>query len=118
VLDAANPIPGTMIPKKATAPSEMHAATPEEVVAILDAIDNAKPKDKEIERLARLQAKAAVGLCFFAGLRPGEARGARWEDYEGKRLSVRQSVWHTHTTTPKTEESRSLCRSSNPWPAS
>jgi integrase len=105
VLDAANPIPGTMIPKKAAAPAEMHAATPEEVVAILDAIDNAKPEDKEIGCLARLQAKAAVGLCFFAGLRPGEARGARWEDYEGKRLAVRQSVWHTHTTTPKTEES-------------
>jgi integrase len=105
VLDAANPIPGTMIPKKATAAPEMHAATPEEVVAILDAIDNAKPKDKEIERLTRLQAKAAVALQFFAGLRPGEARGACWEDYSGKRLSVRQSVWHTYTTTPKTEES-------------
>lgn len=83
----------------------MHAATPDEVVAILDAIDNAKPKDKEIERLARLQAKTAVALQFFAGLRPGEARGACWEDYDGKRLAVRQSVWHTHVTTPKTEES-------------
>ena len=105
VLDAPNPVPGTMIPKKATAPTEMHAASPEEVVAILDAIETAEPKGKEFERLQRLQAQAAVALQFFAGLRPGEARGARWEDYDGKRLSVRQSVWHTQFTTPKTEES-------------
>src|SRR5260370_13208009 len=39
---------------------------------------------------------------FFAGLRPGEARGARWEDYDGKTLSVKQSVWRKHTTDPKT----------------
>jgi integrase len=44
---------------------------------------------------------------FFAGLRPGKARGARWEDYTGKRLFVRQSVWHTYTTDPKTEEAAS-----------
>src|SRR5437763_14937717 len=39
---------------------------------------------------------------FFAGLRPGEARGARWEDYNGKTLTVEQSVWRKHTTDPKT----------------
>jgi hypothetical protein len=36
-----------------------------------------------------------------------QARGVRWEDYQGKRLFVQQSVWHTHTTTPKTEEAAS-----------
>jgi hypothetical protein len=44
---------------------------------------------------------------FFARLRPGEARGARWEDYDGKRLMVTQSVWHTHTTSPKTADAAS-----------
>jgi integrase len=39
---------------------------------------------------------------FFAGLRPGEARGARWDDYNGRTLSVKQSVWRNHTTDPKT----------------
>jgi integrase len=39
---------------------------------------------------------------FFAALRPGEARGARWEDYDGKTLSVKRSVWRKHTTLPKT----------------
>jgi integrase len=104
-LNAPNPVPGTMISKKAAAPPEQHASTPDEVMAILDALENAKPEDQEIERLPRLQAQAAVALQFFAGLRPGEARGARWENYDGKRLFVCQSVWHTHTTAPKTEES-------------
>ena len=38
-------------------------------------------------------------------MRPGEGRGAHWEDFDGKRLAVRRSVWHTHITAPKTEES-------------
>jgi len=106
VLDQPNPIPGTKIPKKAARSSDLHATSPDEVVAILDALENAKLEDdKEVPREHRLKARAAVALQFFAGLRPGEARGVRWEDYNGKRLTVCQSVWHTHTTTPKTEES-------------
>lgn len=92
-LDSPNPIEGAMIPKKAAAPSKTHAATPDEVMAILDLL----------EKAGEWKARAAVGLMFFAGLRPGEARGARWEDYQGKRLFVQQSVWHTFTTSPKTE---------------
>jgi integrase len=42
---------------------------------------------------------------FFAGLRPSEARGARWEHYDGRTLSVKQSVWRKHTTDPKTASS-------------
>jgi integrase len=110
VLDSPNPVQGTMIPKKAAAPKETYAATPDEVVAILDAVATAKPKDEQgkevtISRESRLKAQAAVALQFFAGLRPGEARGARWEDFDGRRLMVRHSVWHTHVTAPKTEES-------------
>lgn len=104
-LDQPNPIPGTMLPKKAAGSSNLHAASPDEVVAILDTLENAKLEDKEASHEHRLKARAAVALQFFAGLRPGEARGARWEDYDGKRLTVCQSVWHTYTTTPKTEDS-------------
>src|SRR5271168_2415166 len=50
VLDAPNPMPGTMIPKKAAAPAEMHAATPEELVAILDAMETGEIEEKKIER--------------------------------------------------------------------
>jgi hypothetical protein len=44
---------------------------------------------------------------FFAGLRPGEARGIRWEDFDGKRLFISQSVWHKFTTDPKTPDAAS-----------
>ena len=98
VLDGVNPVQGTMIPRKAAAPAETHATTPDEVVAILDVLKRAK----ELEQRSKLQAQTAIALMFFAGLRPGEARGARWENYEGNTLTVKQSVWRTHTTDPKT----------------
>ena len=50
-------------------------------------------------------ARTAVALIFFCALRPGEARAARWEDYDGKVLRIRASMWRTHTTLPKTAES-------------
>jgi integrase len=96
-LDSPNPVQGAMIPKKAAPMAKTHAATPDEVMAILDTLEKAN----------EWKARAAVGLMFFAGLRPGEARGARWEDYDGKRLLVTQSVWHTHTTSPKTADAAS-----------
>lgn len=95
VFDGVNPIHEAMIPKKALAPGETHAATLDEVLAIMDAL----------EKVGQQKASAAVALMFFAGLRPGEARGACWEDFDGKQLMVRQSVWHTYTTTPKTDGS-------------
>ena len=58
-----------------------------------------------LDEAGQPKASAAVGLIFFAGLRPGEARGVRWEDLDGRRLHVHQSVWHTHATSPKTLES-------------
>lgn len=92
VIDGAHPIRDAMIPKKAATPNETHAATPDEVMAIMDTLHKGG-EDK---------ARVAVALMFFAGLRPGEARGVCWEDYDGKRLIIRQSVWHTYTTSPKT----------------
>ncbi len=98
VLDGVNPVQGTIIPRKAAMPAETHASTPDEVVAILDVLKRAK----DVEERLKLQAQTAIALMFFAGLRPGEARGGRWEDYNGKTLSVKQSVWRKHTTDPKT----------------
>lgn len=95
VLDGINPIRDAIIPRKANAPQETHASTPDDVLAIMDVLGQAGER----------QARAAVALMFFAGLRPGEARGVCWEDFDGKRLLVRRSVWNTHTTSPKTEGS-------------
>jgi integrase len=98
VLDGVNPVQGAIIPRKAAAPAETHASMPDEVVAILDVLRRAK----DLEERQKLQAQTAIALMFFAGLRPGEARGARWEDYDGKTLTVKRSVWRKHTTAPKT----------------
>jgi integrase len=94
-LDGVNPVQDAMIPKKAIVSEETHAATPVEVLAIMDVLGKAGEQ----------KARAAVALMFFAGLRPGEARGIRWEDFDGKKLMIRRSVWHTHTTSPKTQSS-------------
>jgi integrase len=106
VLDKPNPCEGVMIPRKANPAKEMHATTADEVLAILNALENAKigneGEEVEVDASFRLKAQAAVALMFFAGLRPGEARGLEWTDFDGKRLMVRQSVWHTHTTDTKT----------------
>ncbi|HSY33908.1 MAG TPA: hypothetical protein VLA42_18150 [Verrucomicrobiae bacterium] len=98
VLDGINPVQDTLIPRKAAAPAETHATTPEEAIEILELLGRAK----ELSAHQRIQAQVAIGLVFFAGLRPGEARGIRWEDYNGKTLTVLQSVWRKHTTDPKT----------------
>ena len=105
VLDGINPIKDAMIPRKAAAPAQKHAHTPEEVIAILDAVARREVKDQAITREMRLKAQAAIALQFFAGLRPGEARGVCWEDFSGKRLTIRQSVWRTKVSTPKTQGS-------------
>ena len=98
VLDGVNPVQGTIIPRKAAAPAETHASTPDEVLGILDVLKRAK----DLEEHQKLQAQAAIALMYFAGLRPGEARGATWENYDGRTLSVKKSVWRKHTTDPKT----------------
>ena len=95
VLDGINPIREARITKKAAGVAETYATTPDEVVAIMAALEKAGER----------KARAAVALMFFAGLRPGEARGVRWEDYDGKQLFVRQSIWRTFATPPKTAES-------------
>jgi integrase len=105
VLDGVNPVQGSIIPRKAAAPAETRASTPDEVVAILDVLRRAK----ELDERSRLQAQTAIALMFFGGLCPGEARGATWENYDGRTLSVKQSVWRAHTTDPKiTERTRNL----------
>jgi integrase len=105
VLDTPNPVQGTMIPRKAAAPAETHAVSLEEVTAILHAVESTRVEGREIPPEQRRKTRAAIVLQFFAGLRPGETRGVRWEDFDGQRLTVRQSVWRTHVTTPKTEDS-------------
>jgi integrase len=92
VLDQINPCLGARIPKAALAGKPTHAYSLEEVFAMLDALEGV--------------ARRAVALTFFCGLRPGEAKAARWENYDGKTFTVCQSAWRLHLTDPKTEESK------------
>jgi site-specific recombinase XerC len=52
-----------------------------------------------------LRAAVAVALCYFAALRPAEARGMRWDDYTGEQLNVRRTVWRNKVGETKTEGS-------------
>lgn len=50
-------------------------------------------------------ARTACAVAAFTGLRQGEIRGLRWEDYTGEELNVRRSIWETHVGEAKTERS-------------
>jgi integrase len=91
VLDGPNPAQDSGIPRAAATSKPTHAYSPEEVLAMLNALNGV--------------ARTAVALMYFCGLRPGEARAARWEDYDGKTLRIRASMWRQHLTLPKTAES-------------
>ena len=52
-----------------------------------------------------IRAAAAVGLAFFAALRPSEIRGLKWEDYDGSELHIKRTVWRTTVGETKTEGS-------------
>jgi integrase len=89
-----NPFAGRLLPKHER--TEQQAVSMNEAVAQLAALSN-EP-----------QARAAVALGFFAGLRPAEIRGLKWEDYDPRsgQLLIRRSMWRTkenHTKTPEAE---------------
>jgi len=91
-----NPAHGARIPEEsATAPKRTVAATFEEVQGYLRAL-----KGMPLER-------AAVGILAFTGVRPGEARGLRWEEWDRAKqhIAVRRAVWHRVVGTTKTEQS-------------
>ena len=91
-----NPAEDVLIPESASTPEPTEAATLEEVKAILSAL-----KDE-------LMARAAVAIMANTGIRPGEARGLRWEEWDRKnrRILVARSVWHKEVGTPKTKKTR------------
>ncbi len=93
VLDGPNPAQDAGIPRAAATSKPTHAYSAEEVFAMLNTLNGV--------------ARTAVALMYFCGLRPGEARAVRWEDYDQKKktLRIQASMWRGHTTTPKTPES-------------
>jgi integrase len=95
-----NPAHAALIPETATEPEETHTATWAEVKAQLAALD--------VPGL--LLERAAVAIVAYTGVRPGEARGLQWPDWNrsADEIHVQRSIWHTHETTPKTAQSNAF----------
>jgi integrase len=58
----------------------------------------------EISRMLRVvphPANVIIAVAAFTGLRRGEIRGLKPEDYDGEYLHVRRSVWKKHVGDPK-----------------
>ena len=92
-----NPARMAAIPESATKPKPTVAATHAELKQILAVLDAD----------GHLFERAAIALIAYTGVRPGECRGLRWEEWDrvGDQISVVRSVWHAAVTTPKTEQS-------------
>jgi integrase len=90
-----NPASRARIPESAVERVEPKAAARDEVKVILTIL-----KDMPLER-------AAVAVVAMLGVRPGEARGLRWENWDRvkEQIAVRRAVWHTIEGTPKTTQS-------------
>ena len=90
-----NPASCALIPESATDPKDTVAASREEVKATLAAL-----KEMPLER-------AAVALVAFTGVRPSEARGLRWEEWnrEQQHIAVQRGVWHRIVGDTKTRQS-------------
>jgi integrase len=90
-----NPASCALIPESATEPKNTVAASREEVQATLEAL-----KAMPLER-------AAVALIAFTGVRPSEARGLRWEEWNRaeEHISVQRGVWHRIVGDTKTRQS-------------
>lgn len=91
-----NPVKDVILPEAATKSEPTVAATREEVKTYLTAL-----KGKPL-------ARAAVAIIAYTGVRPGEARGLRWEEWNRleKHIAVNRSVWHREIGSTKTEQSQ------------
>jgi integrase len=92
---ADNPASRARIPESATQPKRTVAATFEEVQGYPRALIG-----MPLER-------AGVGIMALSGVRPSEARGLRWEEWDRAKqhIAVRRGVWHRIVGSTKTEQS-------------
>lgn len=69
--------------------SNEHAYTLEEVADMLDKLPE--------------PARSVCAVAAFTGLTRSELRGLKWEDYDGRTITVQRKVWNDHIGAPKTE---------------
>jgi integrase len=97
--DAANPVKPVQLPKKVREPEETYAYSLEEVLAMMVALP---------EPTATMVASIA-----FTGVRRGDLRGFKWENYRDGNLAVKES---NRTATSQTRRTSGVLPSSNIWP--
>jgi integrase len=89
-----NPVPDSKWLVKVARTKKQREYSLQEIQAILAILE---PLD--------LRAATAVALCYFAALRPAEARGLQWLDYDGSELHIKRTVWRGTIGETKTEDS-------------
>jgi integrase len=90
-LDAINPIHGVSIPRSKE-PEETYAYSLDEIKKMLAVLDE--------------PSRTIVLTAALTGLRKGEIRGLRWEDFNEVQLNVNRSMWNSVENPPKTARSK------------
>jgi integrase len=91
ILDGVNPITDISIPRAPEA-EQTHAYTLDELKKMLMVLED--------------PAKTVALTAALTGLRKSEIRGLRWEDFNGRELSVNRSVWGSEVNETKNPRSK------------
>jgi integrase len=86
-----NPIRETVLPRNGKPMANTRAYTLTEIKAMLKVLGE--------------PARTVVTVAAYTGLRLGEIRGLRWEDFKGEVIEVKRSVWRKHVGNTKTVSS-------------
>jgi integrase len=88
ILDGINPIMDVSIPRVPEPDEDTYAYSLSEIKAMLGVLNE--------------PAKTIVLTAGLTGLCKSEIRGISWDDFDGKELSVKRSVWNSVVNEPKT----------------
>lgn len=86
-FNAQNPVREAKTPK-GKRPENVSAYTLEQIIAMVNAVDE--------------PAKTVLLVAGLSGLRHGEIRGVRWEDFNGEEFLVQRSAWQSWIGETKT----------------
>jgi integrase len=75
---------------KTRGPKQTYAYSLEEITTIVEMLPE--------------PAATIFAVACYTGLRDSELRGLRWEDFDGKQLTISRSVWRGHIQPTKTCE--------------
>ncbi len=81
ILDSANPLQGTIVPKGQPSTESTYAYSLGEI--------------EEMLKVLKGTAHTAVTVAAYTGLSLAELRGLQWDDIEANQLNVRRTVWHS-----------------------